>query len=73
MLAKRVYSRFSSEAFSGTIRGDGKLMVAGDASGLVQVFELASRTILRSFTGHKDSVHVSLWDENKIFSASDGL
>jgi U3 small nucleolar RNA-associated protein 15 len=30
-------SRFQDLAYSGTIRDDGKLMVAGDASGVVQV------------------------------------
>jgi U3 small nucleolar RNA-associated protein 15 len=49
-------SRFKDVARSGNIRWDGKLVVAGDDSGLVQVFDINSRAILRTFDEHKQLV-----------------
>jgi U3 small nucleolar RNA-associated protein 15 len=37
---------------SGTFRNDGKLLVAGGEDPLVQVFDIGSRAVLRSFSGH---------------------
>ncbi|PFH52767.1 hypothetical protein AMATHDRAFT_139144 [Amanita thiersii Skay4041] len=51
-------SRFKDVARSGNIRSDGKLMVAGDDSGLIQIFDLSSRAILRTLDSHKQPVHV---------------
>ncbi|KXN89626.1 U3 small nucleolar RNA-associated protein 15 [Leucoagaricus sp. SymC.cos] len=55
----KTISRFKDVARSGHIRGDGKLVVAGDDSGLVQVFDINSRAILRTLDSHKQPVHVS--------------
>ncbi|KAJ3565735.1 hypothetical protein NP233_g7449 [Leucocoprinus birnbaumii] len=55
----KTISRFKDVARSGHIRGDGKLVVAGDDSGLVQVFDINSRAILRTLDAHKQPVHVS--------------
>lgn len=49
---KKTISRFKDIAYSGSFRQDGKLIVAGDATGLVQMFDGGSRAILRSFRGH---------------------
>ncbi|KAI9199294.1 WD40-repeat-containing domain protein [Polychytrium aggregatum] len=70
---KKSISRFKDTAYSGTIRDDGKLLVAGDASGLVQVFDLNSRAILRTLEGHKDGVRVAKFSSLKtqVLSASD--
>ncbi|KAJ3331085.1 snoRNA-binding rRNA-processing protein [Gonapodya sp. JEL0774] len=56
---KKTLSRFESEAFSATIRNDGKLLVAGDASGTVQLFDLSSRAILRTYKDHSGPVRVT--------------
>ena len=48
----KTVSRFRDVARSGNIRADGRLMVAGDDSGLVQVFDVNSRAILRTLKGH---------------------
>lgn len=48
----KTISRFKDTVRSGHIRDDGKLIVAGDDSGLVQVFDLASRAILRTIKEH---------------------
>ncbi|KAI9342466.1 WD40-repeat-containing domain protein [Zopfochytrium polystomum] len=70
---RKTITRFKDFAFSGCIRDDGKLLVAGDASGLVQVFDLNSRAVLRSFSGHKDTVRVTRFspNHNHVLSASD--
>ncbi len=49
----KTVSRFGDVARSGNIRADGRLMVAGDDSGLIQVFDINSRAILRTLKGHK--------------------
>lgn len=46
-------------ARSGEFRHDGKLVVAGDDSGLVQVFDVNSRAVLRTLKGHAQPVHVT--------------
>ena len=48
----KTISRFKDVAYCGTFRNDGKLLVAGSADGLIQVFDMASRSVLRQFRGH---------------------
>ncbi|KAF5387928.1 hypothetical protein D9615_000452 [Tricholomella constricta] len=70
----KTISRFKDVARSGTIRQDGKLVVAGDDSGLVQVFDINSRAILRTLDSHKQPVHVtkfSTLSPTQILSCSD--
>lgn len=101
----KTISRFKDVARSGNIRGDGKLVVAGDDTGLVQVrtgnvsmsiavlsysahpysyftgitrliqvFDMNSRAILRSFDVHKQPVHVAKFspvDHTQLLSCSD--
>ncbi|PIL37144.1 transporter [Ganoderma sinense ZZ0214-1] len=70
----KTISRFKDVARSGNIRGDGKLVVAGDDTGLVQVFDMNSRAILRSFDVHKQPVHVAKFspaDHTQVLSCSD--
>ena len=70
---KKQVSKFKDVAYSGTFRSDGKLMVAGGESGTVQVFELATKAILRKLEGHSRPVHVCAFSPHKthIMSASD--
>ncbi|KDN39385.1 WD40 repeat-like protein [Tilletiaria anomala UBC 951] len=69
----KTVSRFGDVARSGNIRADGKLLVAGDDSGLIQVFDVNSRAILRTFKGHKLPVHVTRFSSapTQVLSASD--
>ncbi|KAM6495843.1 WD40-repeat-containing domain protein [Amanita muscaria] len=70
----KTISRFKDVARSGNIRGDGKLLVAGDDSGLVQVFDMNSRTILRTLDSHKQPVHVTKFSAltpTQVLSCSD--
>ncbi|RKO83374.1 WD40-repeat-containing domain protein, partial [Blyttiomyces helicus] len=70
---KKTISRFKDTAFGARIRGDGKLLVAGDATGLVQLFDLNSRAILRTLRGHTGPVHVTGFspENTQILSGSD--
>jgi U3 small nucleolar RNA-associated protein 15 len=86
----KTISRFKDITRSGCIRQDGKLLVAGDDSGLIQVckhpkmirqpaqslqlFDINSRAILRTFDSHKQPVHVtkfSALSPTQILSCSD--
>lgn len=70
---KKSISRFKESTYCSSFRNDGKVLVAGDASGLVQVFDLSSRAILRHFKGHKDAVRSArfLGSSGHILSTSD--
>ncbi|GJJ07566.1 hypothetical protein Clacol_001769 [Clathrus columnatus] len=70
----KTISRFKDVARSGCIRDDGKLVVAGDDSGLIQVFDINSRAILRTLDSHKQPVHVTRFSplqHTQILSCSD--
>ncbi|XP_064390591.1 U3 small nucleolar RNA-associated protein 15 homolog [Halichondria panicea] len=70
---KKTISRFNEAAFSACFRQDGKLLAAGTEEGVVKVFEMNSRAILRHFKGHNKptkSVCFSV-DGHKLISGSD--
>ena len=56
-LAKTI-SRFKDVALGGAYRRDGKLIAAGGVDGVVQVFDVNSRLVLRKFRGHRAPVHL---------------
>jgi len=49
-------SRFDDIAHGAEIRRDGRVMVAGDESGAIQVFDIGSRAILKTWKEHKQPV-----------------
>uniref|UniRef100_A0A336LKX0 U3 small nucleolar RNA-associated protein 15 homolog n=1 Tax=Culicoides sonorensis TaxID=179676 RepID=A0A336LKX0_CULSO len=57
-------STFQQQAYGGTFRHDGRLLVAGDEESTVRLFDVNSKNILRLFKGHKAPVH-------RTFFASD--
>jgi len=70
----KTIARFKDVARSGFIRDDGKLLVAGDDSGLIQIFDVNSRAILRTLDAHKQPVHItkfSMLDHTRVLSCSD--
>ncbi|KAI8892322.1 WD40-repeat-containing domain protein, partial [Globomyces pollinis-pini] len=69
----KTISRFKETVYSADVRNDGKLLVAGDASGLLQLFDLSSRAILRSLQAHNGAIRVSKFgtNHNTVVSASD--
>jgi U3 small nucleolar RNA-associated protein 15 len=50
---RKRFARTDTVAYGGHYRGDGKLLVAGTESGLVHIYNASSRSILRTFSGHK--------------------
>lgn len=70
----KTIARFKETVYSGEFRSDGKLIVAGDAKGLIQVFDVASRTILVSLQPCKLATQVTKFhptDKSILLSASD--
>ena len=43
----KTFARFKDVAYSGVLRSDGRAMVVGGQQGMVQLFDMASRSILR--------------------------
>ncbi|CAI6100130.1 unnamed protein product [Clonostachys chloroleuca] len=67
-------TRFGDVARSGEIRRDGRVLVAGDDTGKIQVFDVNSRAILKTWTTHKQPVWVTKFsptDLTTLLSASD--
>lgn len=67
-------SRFDDIAHGAEIRRDGRVMVAGDESGSIQVFDVGSRAILKSWKEHKQPVWTtkfSPFESTTLMSASD--
>ncbi|RSH85203.1 hypothetical protein EHS25_005010 [Saitozyma podzolica] len=69
----KTISRFKDTARGGEFRKDGKLVVAGGDDGTVQVFDVASRAVLRSMKEHNQPVHVTHFSPHlpQLLSASD--
>jgi U3 small nucleolar RNA-associated protein 15 len=73
----KTIGRFDAAARSGEIRADSRVLVAGDDSGKMQVFDVAGGTravILKTWHVHKQPVWVtkwSPWDLTSLMSASD--
>lgn len=70
----KTITRFSDIAHSGEVRRDGRVMVAGDDSGKIQVFDVNSRAILKTWEEHKQPVWVTKFSPTELttlMSASD--
>lgn len=72
LVAKNL-SKFQENAYGGSFRKDGRLLVAGDEEGNVKLFDTNSKHILRLFKGHTSAVHRSFFtqDLQRISSFSD--
>jgi len=70
---KRTYTRNKENIYGAKYRSDGKLLVAGGESGVVQILDVSSRAILRNFQGHTKPTHVCCFgkESSQIFTASD--
>lgn len=70
----KTISRFSDIVHGGEIRRDGRLIVAGDDTGKIQVFDVQSRAILRTWEEHKQPVWTAKFSPTvltSIMSTSD--
>ncbi|KAI9833224.1 MAG: hypothetical protein M1826_000137 [Phylliscum demangeonii] len=67
-------TRFDDVARSGEIRADARVLLAGDDSGTIQVFDVHSRAILRTWKEHKQPVWATKFSPHQlttVLSASD--
>ena len=70
----KTISRFDEVAHGAEIRPDGRVMVAGDETGVIQVFDVQSRAILKTWKEHKQPVWVTKFSHTEpttLMSASD--
>ena len=70
----KTISRFDDTAHGAEIRPGGRVMVAGDETGAIQVFDIQSRAILKTWKEHKQSVWVTKFSPTEptaLISASD--
>lgn len=62
----KTITRFSDIAHSGEIRRDGRVMVAGDETGKIQVFDVNSRAILKTWEEHKQPVWTTKFSPTEL-------
>lgn len=70
----KTITRFADIAHSAEIRRDGRVMVAGDETGKIQVFDVSSRAILKTWEEHKQPVWTTKFSPTELttlMSASD--
>lgn len=70
----KTISRFDDLAHGADIRRDGRIMVAGDETGVIQVFDINSRAILKTWKEHKQPVWCTKFSPSEstaLMSASD--
>ncbi|EEP81279.1 conserved hypothetical protein [Uncinocarpus reesii 1704] len=70
----KTITRFDDTARSSEVRPDGRILVAGDETGTIQVFDVNSRSILKTWREHKQPVWVTRFspsDPTTLLSASD--
>lgn len=70
----KTISRFDDIVYGAEIRRDGRVLVAGDETGAIQVFDVGSRAILKTWKEHKQPVWVTKFSPTEttlLLSASD--
>lgn len=69
----RTLTRFKDVVRCASYRHDGKMLAAGDDRGCTQLFDMGSRTVMRTFAGHTKPVHVARFstDGGRLITASD--
>ena len=58
----KTITRFDDIAYSGELRHDGRVLVAGDETGAIQAFDVNSRAILKTWKEQKQPVHCVKWN-----------
>lgn len=64
----KTITRFDDTAYSGEVRYDGRVLVAGDDTGTIQVFDVNSRAILKTWKESKQPVHTTRWSPRESTS-----
>ena len=68
----KTITRFDDIAHSGEIRYDGRVLVAGDDTGAIQVFDVNSRAILKTWKECKQPVWTTRWNPRETTSLMSG-
>ena len=68
----KTISRFDDTAYSGEVRYDGRVLVAGDETGTIQAFDANSRAILKTWKEQKQPVHNVKWSPRETTSLMSG-
>ena len=66
----RQFTRFKDASYGASFRSDGKLLIAGCDEGHMKLFDVASKSLLRIFKGHKRYLNLSM---NIIWSNSSSV
>ena len=61
----KTITRFDDIAYGGEARFDGRVMAAGDETGAIQVFDVNSRAILKTWKEQKQPVHTVKWSAHE--------
>ncbi|OCT52830.1 U3 small nucleolar RNA-associated protein 15 [Cladophialophora carrionii] len=61
----KTITRFDDVAYSGEARYDGRVLAAGDETGAIQVFDVNSRAILKTWKEQKQPVHTVRWSSRE--------
>lgn len=67
---QKSFSRFTDDAYSGKFRKDGKLIVAGDKTGTVKIFDVQSKSMLRQMKRHTAAVRSTCWNSDGLYFLS---
>lgn len=62
----KTINRFNGIAHGGEIRRDGRVLVAGDDTGAIQVFDVNSRAILKTWNEHKQPVWTTKFSPDEL-------
>ena len=62
----KTITRFDDIAYGGEARYDGRVLAAGDETGAIQVFDVKSRAILKTWKEQKQPVHTVKWSSKEI-------
>lgn len=71
---QKTISKFKDTVYSGEFRNDGRLLVAGDATGMIQAFDTSTRSVLVTLKPTQYPVHVTKFHPTSLatlLSASD--
>ncbi|CAG0917228.1 unnamed protein product [Notodromas monacha] len=52
----KTFTKFKEAAFGATFRGDGQILASGGDEGVVKLFDVEKKTLLRVFKGHENSI-----------------
>lgn len=64
----KTITRFDDVAYSGELRYDGRVLIAGDDTGAIQAFDVNSRAILKTWKEQKQPVHLTKWHPKETTS-----